>query len=215
MSSLSDKKIVGALIALSIAQVIGWGTISPPAIIGRQIAADLHMKLPAVFAGTSTFYVAMGLCAPWLAKPCVQFGARRVMVAGTAVAAPGFVLLSIAQGPMFYCSAWVILGMAGSAALSTASYIALHEIAGQYAKRAIGALMLVNGLSSSVFWPITSLITEAAGWRSASSTWRSCFWSWRHCTHSVYPAGTLSQTCRRSKAPHHLPVRSRKGAHST
>ncbi|OAF17046.1 MFS transporter [Bradyrhizobium centrolobii] len=167
MSSLSDKKIIGALITLSIAQVIGWGTISLPAIIGRQMAADLHMKLPAVFAGTSTFYVTMGLCSPCLARPFVRCGARRVMVAGTLVAAPGFLLLSIAQGPILYFSAWVILGVAGSASLSTASYIALHEIAGRYAQRAIGALMLVNGLSSSVFWPITSLITEAAGWRTA------------------------------------------------
>lgn len=167
MRSLPDKKIIGTLITLSIAQVIGWGTISLPAIIGRQIAADLHMDLPSVFAGTSTFYIAMGLCAPWLAAPFVRFGARRVMVAGTMLAAPGFLLLSLAQGTMMYFSAWVILGVAGSASLSTASYIALHEIAGRNAKRTIGALMLVTGLSSSVFWPITSILTAAAGWRTA------------------------------------------------
>jgi predicted MFS family arabinose efflux permease len=167
MTSLPHKKIIGALVTLSVVQVIGWGTISLPAIIGRQIASDLNMNLSSVFAGTSTLYIAMGLCAPWLARPFVRFGARRVMVAGTIVAAPGFVLLSIAHGPALYFSAWVILGIAGSASLSTASYIALHEIAGRNAKRAIGALMLVTGLSSSVFWPITSLLTAAAGWRTA------------------------------------------------
>jgi MFS family permease len=167
MISLPDKKIIGALVTLSVAQVIGWGTISLPAIIGRQIASDLHMNLSSVIAGTSTLYVAMGLCAPWLARPFVRFGARRMMVAGTVVAAPGFLLLSIAHGPALYFFAWVILGIAGSASLSTASYIALHEIAGPNAKRAIGALMLVTGLSSSVFWPITSLLTAAAGWRTA------------------------------------------------
>jgi predicted MFS family arabinose efflux permease len=167
MRSLPDRKVIGALVTLSIAQVIGWGTISLPAIIGRQIAADLHMDLPTVFAGTSTLYIAMGMCAPWLARPFARFGARRVMVAGTMVAAPGFLLLSIAQGATLYFSAWVILGIAGSASLSTAAYIALHEIAGRNAKRAIGALMLVTGLSSSVFWPITSMLTAAAGWRTA------------------------------------------------
>ena len=64
MRSLPDRKVIGALVTLSIAQVIGWGTISLPAIIGRQIAADLHMDLPTVFAGTSTLYIAMGMCAP-------------------------------------------------------------------------------------------------------------------------------------------------------
>lgn len=161
------NKIFGPLVMLSIAQVIGWGTIGLPPIIGREIAADLRMSLTSVFAGTSTFYIAMGLCAPWLAKPFIQFGARPMMVAGTVIAAAGFLLLSIAHGPMFYFASWVILGIAGSASLSTASYIALHEIVGRSAKRAIGALMLVTGLSSSVFWPITSLVTAAAGWRTA------------------------------------------------
>ena len=167
MPSLPDKTIIGALVTLSITQVIGWGTISLPAIIGREIAADLRMDLPSVFAGTSTLYVAMGLCAPWLARPFIRFGARCVMVAGAFAAAPGFLLLSIAQGPILHFSAWVILGVAGSASLSTAAYIALHEVVGHNAKRAIGALMLVTGLSSSVFWPITSLLTAAASWRAA------------------------------------------------
>ncbi|MBV9561923.1 MAG: MFS transporter [Bradyrhizobium sp.] len=171
MPSLPDRTTIGAMVTLSIAQVIGWGTISLPAIIGRQIAADLQMDLASVFAGTSTLYVAMGLCAPWLTGPFVRFGARRVMVAGTIVAVPGFLLLSLAQDPLLYFAAWGILGAAGSASLSTASYIALHEIVGQNARRAIGALMLVTGLSSSVFWPITSLLTDAAGWRTACLTY--------------------------------------------
>ena len=44
--------------------------------------------------------------------------------------------------------------------LSTATYILLNEIAGAGAKRPIGALMLVTGLSSSLFWPITAALTE-------------------------------------------------------
>ncbi|WP_456791571.1 MFS transporter [Bradyrhizobium sp. USDA 4506] len=159
-------KVVAPLVTLSIAQVIGWGTISLPAIIGSLIAADLHMKLSSVFAGASAFYVAMGLSAPWLTRPFVHFGARIVMIAGTIIAAPGFLLLSIAQGPILYFSAWLILGIAGSASLSTASYIALHEIVGRNAKPAIGTLMLATGLSSAVFWPITSLLTALVGWRT-------------------------------------------------
>nr|WP_247399063.1 hypothetical protein [Bradyrhizobium sp. 76] len=90
-----------------------------------------------------------------------------MMITGTIVAAPGFLLLSIAQGPMLYFLAWVILGIAGSASLSPAAYIALNEIVARNAEHAIGWLMVVTGLSSSVFWPITSLLTTAAGWRTA------------------------------------------------
>ncbi len=159
------KKIIGVLIVLAITQVVGWGTVGLLAVIGRQVAVDLHMSISSVFAGSSVLYVVMGLWAPVLAMAFTRFGARRVMVAGTIIAAPGFVLLSVSHGPALYFAAWAILGTAGSATLTTAAYIMLNEIAGRDAKRAIGALMLVTGLSSSIFWPTASFLSDAVGWR--------------------------------------------------
>jgi predicted MFS family arabinose efflux permease len=159
------KKLIGILAVAAIGQVVGWGTIGLLAVVGRQVAADLQMDITAVFAGNSIFYVVMGLWAPFLAKPFTRFGARRVMIAGTVVAVPGFILLSLAHGPVLYCIAWVILGSAGSATLATATYILFNEIAGRGARRAIGAMMLVTGLSSSIFWPTTSFLSAAVGWR--------------------------------------------------
>lgn len=161
----SGKKIIGVLSVLAVAQIIGWGTIGLLAVVGRQVAADLEMGIAAVFSGVSVFYAAMGLWAPILARAFTRFGARRVMIAGTIISAPGFVLLALSHGPVLYFVAWVILGSAGSATLSTATYIMLNEIAGRDAKNAIGALMLVTGLSSSIFWPTTSILSDAAGWR--------------------------------------------------
>ena len=160
-----DKTIMLALVVLSITQLIGWGTISLPAVIGRQMAADLQIDITLVFAGGSILFVVMGLCGPVLARAFIRFGARRVMIAGTIVAAPAFVLLAAAQGPLSYAAAWAVLGTACSATLSTAAYIMLNEVAGRNARRAIGALMLVTGLSSSIFWPTTSFLTNAIGWR--------------------------------------------------
>lgn len=165
--SRPDRKILRVLFVLAVTQVIGWGTVSLPAIIGRQMAADLDMNIEAVFAGSSVLYVVMGLWAPFLAKSFMRFGARRVMMAGAVLATPGFLLLSVSTGPMLYFAGWVILGTSGSATLTTAAYIILNEVASRNAKSAIGALMLVTGLSSSVFWPTTALISEAVGWRGA------------------------------------------------
>jgi len=79
----SGKKIIGVMFVLAIAQVIGWGTVGLLAVVGGQVAADLHMDISAVFAGSSVLYVGMGLWAPILAKAFMRFGARRVMIAGT------------------------------------------------------------------------------------------------------------------------------------
>jgi predicted MFS family arabinose efflux permease len=160
-----DRKVITALFALSIAQIIGWGTVGLPAIVGRQIAADLRMDISSAFAGTSILYVVMGLCASVLAEAFIRFGARQLMMIGTMIAAAGFALLSFSHHPVSYYAAWLLLGTAGSATLSTAAYIMLNEIAGRNAKSAIGALMLATGLSSSIFWPITSFLSNAIGWR--------------------------------------------------
>jgi hypothetical protein len=49
----SDSRLIGVLLVLAVSQLVGWGTIGLPAIVGRDLAADLGMSLPAVFAGTS------------------------------------------------------------------------------------------------------------------------------------------------------------------
>lgn len=161
----SDGRLIGVLLVLAITQLIGWGTIGLPAVVGRDLGADLGLSLPAVFAGSSVLYVTMGLCAPWLAKAFARHGARKVMMVGTIVSVPGYIVLFFAREPMLYFAGWVILGMGGSATLSTGAYIMLNEVAGRGAKNAIGGLMLVTGLSSSIFWPTTSFLSAWLGWR--------------------------------------------------
>jgi hypothetical protein len=48
----SDSRLIGVLLVLAVSQLVGWGTIGLPAIVGRDLAADLGMSLPAVFVGT-------------------------------------------------------------------------------------------------------------------------------------------------------------------
>lgn len=92
-----DRQTAGVLLVLAVAQVFGWGTLGLPAIAGNRIAADLHISLPMVFAGTSTLYVMMGLCGPLLAEPFRRVGARRLMMIGSVIAALGFVVLACAH----------------------------------------------------------------------------------------------------------------------
>jgi predicted MFS family arabinose efflux permease len=163
----SEQNLFPILVVLAITQLIGWGTVSLPAVIGEQLARDLGLSLPAVFAGTTVMLVVTGFAAPLMANAFVKYGARVVMAAGSLVTVPGFLLLAAATGPLLYYAGWVVLGVAGAAMLSTATYILLNELVGAGAKRPIGALMLVTGLSSSLFWPITAALTSHFGWRTA------------------------------------------------
>lgn len=161
-----ERRTLGVLAVLAITQIIGWGTAGLPAIMGRQMASDTGLSLVTIFSGTSVLYIVMGLCAPFLGKRFAKYGARVVMIAGTIVSAPGYLLISFAHEPFVYFLGWIVLGVGGSATLTTAAYIMLNEVAGTKAKSAIGGLMLLTGLSSSVFWPITWTLSDHFGWRA-------------------------------------------------
>ncbi|NNU48861.1 MFS transporter [Rhizobium sp. WYCCWR 11279] len=163
----TETKILLPLIVLSIAQLIAWGAVGFPAVAAQLMAADLHMGMPAVFAGTTIFYVMMGACSPLLSRVFASLGARVVMIAGTAGSAAGLVILSLAHSPVSYFLGWMIVGAAGGASLTMPAHILLNEIAGRKAARAIATLMLVTGLSSTIFWPLTSFLQAEIGWRAA------------------------------------------------
>ena len=109
---------IRVLIVLAIAQIIGWGSVGLTAVVAPLVAADLGMDLAAVFAGNSLFYATMGISAPILGRAFVRYGARTVMIAGSALAGPGFVGLALAVGPVSYFAAWIVLGVAGGATLT-------------------------------------------------------------------------------------------------
>ncbi|MBO9588108.1 MAG: MFS transporter [Devosia sp.] len=156
------------LLVLAIGQNIGWGTVGLLAVLGSTMAADLDLSPPVIFAGTSVFYVTMGLCAPLLGSAFVRFGARMLLAAGSFLSALGFIVLAASQGAIPYFLAWAILGLAGSASLSTASHIALNEALGARARNAIGLLMLASGLSGTIFWPTTAYLAGLTDWRMIS-----------------------------------------------
>jgi MFS family permease len=160
-------KTLGTLVVLAVTQIIGWGTVGFPAVVGRQMVNDLGLSLPTIFSGSSILYVTMGLCGPFLGKWFISYGARVVMIAGTLIAVPGYAFISFAHGSFMYFLGWVVIGVGGSATLTTAAYIMLSEVAGKEAKDAIGGLMLLTGLSSSFFWPITLSLSVYFGWRDA------------------------------------------------
>ena len=153
------------LVWLAVAQVIGWGTVGLPTVAGAAMASDLGLPLPTIFVGVSLFYIVMGLWAPVLGPIFVRKGARQVMLAGSLIAVPGFLLMATAHGPVAYFAAWIVLGTGGAAGLSTGAYIFLNEVLGGSAKQAIGALMLVTGLSSSIFLPLAAFLIDSFGWR--------------------------------------------------
>lgn len=165
---MHDRRIVPAILALGITQIIGWGTtFNLPAVLGPAMAADLAMPLPAIMAGPTIMLVTMAATSWALARLYGRHGAHAVMATGSVVGAAGLGLIAVSPNALIYYTAWLVLGLAGTAMLTTAAQIALAQIAGEKARQAIGALMLFGGLASTVSWPLANALSGSVGWRGA------------------------------------------------
>ncbi|WP_050980130.1 MFS transporter [Sinorhizobium sojae] len=158
--------VLRSVAILSITQIIAWGAMFMfVSVSAAGMAGDLGLRPSSIYLGPTVMLVVMALCSPPLASFYARLGARRVLAFGSVLAAPGLWLLAAAQGPIAYFAAWAVLGVAGAATLTTSAHVFLTEVAGEGARRAIGAQMLAMALAPSVSWPVTVFCEAVLGWR--------------------------------------------------
>ena len=163
---------VRAVAALSLTQLIGWGsTFYLPAVIGPAIARELGVGLPMVMAGPTIMLVVMAMVSWPLSSIFERHGTRPIMAFGSAMGAIGLLLMSLANGPVSYVLSWIILGLAGACMLTTPAQIAVSEVACEKTHQALGVLILAGGLTSTIVWPTTGLLQAQWGWRMTSLTY--------------------------------------------
>ncbi|WP_331374464.1 MFS transporter [Sinorhizobium chiapasense] len=151
---------------LSATQITAWGAMfMAVSVTAADMADDLGLNPSSVYLGPTVMLVAMALCSPPLGSFYARHGARLVLALGSLFAAPSLWLLAAAQEPFSYFAAWTVLGMAGAATLTTSAHVFLNEIAGEGARRAIGAQMLAMALAPSLAWPATVYLEALLGWR--------------------------------------------------
>ena len=153
---------------LGITQIIGWGTtFSSLTMFGSTIGVDLNLSREVVFGGITMMLLVSALLAPRVGRLVDTKGARPIMIAGSAMAALAMTALSFAQGVGTYLLAWVLVGIAMPMMLSNTALVGLVQIVGANARRAITGLMLLSGLTGTLFLPLNALLLQSIGWRNA------------------------------------------------
>ncbi len=155
------------IVALGITQVIGYGTLYYAfGVVVAALSADLGIGQPAAFAAFSAALVAGGLVAPAVGRAIDRFGARRVMAAGSVGAAVALAVLSQVGSLPALVAGLMLAEVVAAAILYDAAFAALAQgVGAARARRAITLMTLIGGFASTVFWPITSLLSDALGWR--------------------------------------------------
>lgn len=165
--SFKPRSLPVSIIGLGISQIVGWGsTFFIPSVMGRHIGEDLRLPAEVIFAGPTIMFVVGALLAPRMGRVVDRKGARTLMAVGSIVAACGLTALSFTRGPYTYIGAWLLLGIAGVMMMGAISSIALAQIAGDRARRALAFLTTVGGLASTVFWPMGGALDATLGWRT-------------------------------------------------
>jgi MFS family permease len=146
---------------------IGWGTTYYiPAILAPSLRSDLDLSQQEVFGGVTVMLLVSAAVAPAAGRLIERRGAQVPMMLGSVMVAAALAGLSQAQGLWTYMAAWVLIGLATPLALTQGAVSAVAERADGNAHRAVSALLLLSGFSSTIFWPLTTWLAGHLGWRT-------------------------------------------------
>jgi MFS family permease len=156
----------GAVTALGITQLVGWGTtFYIPAVLGHKMAVDAGWGTSEVFGAFSCSLLVAGAVSKRIGRAIDLRGARAVMSTGSVGVVLGLLMLASASHWIQLFLAWTLLGVASRATQYDAAFAAIAALTGAGARRAISMITLWGGLASSVFWPLGHLLDETLGWR--------------------------------------------------
>lgn len=151
---------------LALTRIIGWGsTYYAPSVLAGYLERDIGLSGKVVFGGITVLLVVGAAVAPAIGRHLDSYGTRRSMCVGAVICAMGLALLSYAQGPVSYLATWLVIGIGHAMTLANVGSVTVAQLMGERTRRTLGLMMLVTGLASSVFWPLTAGLSAAFGWR--------------------------------------------------
>jgi len=161
-------RLIATTCALGVAQIVSWGTLFYSiGVLAAPIRAELDVGDVTLFGGYTAGLVVSGVASPWVGRRIDAFGGRAVLAIGSVLAAVALAVLALARGPISLTFGWLLAGAAMAATLYDPAFAALSQIAGTSYRRAVTLLTLFGGFASTVFWPLSQLLHEHVGWRSA------------------------------------------------
>lgn len=162
------KPSVRAVALLGLTQILGYGTLFYAVVLtAPRIAETFGWSKATGLGGFSLGLLVAGLASPRVGAMIEVHGGRKVMAAGSLVAAAGLAAMSAIGGWVSYLAVWMLLGLAMSMTLYDPAFATLGRLFGAAARTRITALTLIAGFASTLSWPVTLWLVETVGWRGA------------------------------------------------
>ena len=154
------------LAVLCITEITSWGVLYYAfPVLAPGISQDTGWPISIVTAAFSAgLVVSAGVGIP-VGRLLDRHGPRWVMSVGSVVGVLAAVSVARAGSLPWFFAAWLLAGVAQAAVFYPPAFAALTRWWGDDRVRALTALTVVAGLSSTVFAPLTAALIEPAGWR--------------------------------------------------
>lgn len=168
MTEEVERRPRGGLAAMCITQTTSWGLLYyslPVAVV--PIAQDTGWSAAAITAAFSAGLIVSAVVGIWVGRLLDQRGPRRLMVTGGLVGVAALLLVAAAPSLPVFVAAWLVAGLAQAAVFYQPAFVVLTRWYGPARVRALTTLTLVAGFASPIYAPLTALLIESVGWRSA------------------------------------------------
>ena len=152
--------------ALGITQIFAWGcSYYLPAVLAKPITAGTGWPLTWVVGGLSLGLLVAGLASPAVGRAIQDYGGRAVLAISSILLAAGLIAVGLSQNIATYLAGWIVIGFGMGAGLYDPAFATLGRIYQERARSSITMLTLFGGFSSTICWPLSSLLVQIAGWR--------------------------------------------------
>jgi MFS family permease len=159
-------------IRLGLTQIIGWGSgFYLPAILAVPISLSLGIATESFFWAFTISLLVSGLLGPRVGKAIDQYGGRKVLPIGTISFALGLSLLALSTNFPMLVVAWILIGIGGSMGNYDAAFATAVNFFAEKSNKVIAGITVFAGFSSTIAWPLTTLMLEQFGWREAVWLW--------------------------------------------
>lgn len=155
--------------ALSITQIIGWGTIYYGiALLMPPIERELGWSRDAVSAAYALGLLVAGFAALPVGMIMDRIGGRATMTLGSVLGGGLFALLGQVQSYGAFVAIWILLGVTMALVLYEAAFVVITMAFGAAYRKGITVCTFAGGLASSIFWPITDALLGVFDWRETA-----------------------------------------------
>lgn len=166
----SNRAVTVAVLGTT--QTLSWASsYYLPAILAAPIAAEFGISRAMVFGVFSGALLLTAVLGPAAGRQIDRRGGRDVLAVSNIVFALGLLLMGLAPGPLVFCLAWAVVGVAMAMGLYDAAFATLAGLYGKDARSSITGITLIAGFASTVGWPATALMEAEWGWRGACFAW--------------------------------------------